>query len=162
MTPPATLHMLCGKIASGKSTLARRLAAEPETVLLSEDHFLSRLYPGEIVDLQDFVRCSGRLREAIGPHIEALLRSGISVVLDFHANTLASRGWMRGLFESAEASHILHLLDATDEECLERLRLRNALGAHDYQISEEVFAIFTSHFAPPSEDEGFTLRVSRT
>jgi predicted kinase len=33
----STLHMLCGKIAAGKSTLARQLADVPFTVLLSED-----------------------------------------------------------------------------------------------------------------------------
>ncbi len=31
----ATLHLLCGKIASGKSTLATRLAEAPNTVRLS-------------------------------------------------------------------------------------------------------------------------------
>lgn len=37
---PPTLHMLCGKIASGKSTLARRLADADSTVLLVEDEWL--------------------------------------------------------------------------------------------------------------------------
>ena len=158
MPPPATLHMLCGKIASGKSTLAARLAAAPGAVLLSEDHLLARLYPGEILSLEDFVRCSGRLRAAIGPHVEALLRAGVSVVLDFQANTPASRAWMRGLFERAGAGHVLHWLDASDAACLARLRARNAAGAHDYQVSDEDFAVFTRHFVPPGADEGFEVR----
>ncbi|KFF47391.1 MULTISPECIES: AAA family ATPase [Pseudomonas] len=33
-----TLHLLCGKIASGKSTLAKTLAAEHAAIVLSEDH----------------------------------------------------------------------------------------------------------------------------
>lgn len=33
-----TLHLLCGKIASGKSTLANRLAAEHAAIVLGEDH----------------------------------------------------------------------------------------------------------------------------
>ena len=40
-----TLHMICGKIAAGKSTLARRLADQPNTILISEDVWLSTLYP---------------------------------------------------------------------------------------------------------------------
>ena len=36
-----TLHLLCGKIASGKSTLARELAAGSETLLVSEDAFMA-------------------------------------------------------------------------------------------------------------------------
>ncbi len=47
--------------------------------------------PGEIASLADYVRCTGRLRGAMGRHIENLLRAGNSVVLDFPANTRASR-----------------------------------------------------------------------
>lgn len=109
------LHLMCGKIAAGKSTLAARLAEAPDSVLVSEDQLLARLYPGEIVTLADYVRCAGRLREAIAPHIQALLRGGMSVVLDFPANTLATRAWMRTLFEDAGADHVLHYLRMDDE-----------------------------------------------
>ena len=37
-----TLHLVCGKIAAGKSTLANRLANAPATVLISEDYWMSR------------------------------------------------------------------------------------------------------------------------
>jgi predicted kinase len=57
---PAILHMFCGKIASGKSTLAIGLSQAHGTVLLSEDHFLSKLYPGEISTVEDYARCAGR------------------------------------------------------------------------------------------------------
>jgi predicted kinase len=155
--------MLCGKIASGKSTLAGRLAAEPSTIRLSEDHFLAKLHPDEtVVTLEGFVRRSSRLRDALGPHIEALLRAGVSVVLDFHANTEESRAWMRGLYEAADAGHMLHYLDVADEVCLERLHLRNATGEHAY-VSDQDFAIFTSYFVPPAGTEGFNVRrISQT
>lgn len=80
---PVVLHMVCGKIGSGKSTLTRRLAAQPMTVLISEDDWLARLYPNEIHAIADYARCAGRLRAAMTGHIEALLTAGMSVVLDF-------------------------------------------------------------------------------
>lgn len=43
-----TLHLMCGKIASGKSTLAKSLANEHRAILLSEDHWISQLYAGEV------------------------------------------------------------------------------------------------------------------
>ena len=43
-----TLHLLCGKIASGKSTLAKTLATEHAAIVLSEDQWLASLYPAEI------------------------------------------------------------------------------------------------------------------
>jgi predicted kinase len=149
--------MLCGKVAAGKSTLTRQLAEAPGTILLSEDHLLARLYPGEITTVADYARCAARLRDAIAPHVEALLRSGVSVVLDFPANTLATRAWMRSLFEGAGADHRLHYLDVPDEVCKARLRARNAAGEHDYQTSDAEFDLITSHFVPPTPAEGFNL-----
>jgi predicted kinase len=153
----ATLHLFCGKIASGKSTLAVKLAEAPSTILLCEDHWLAHLYPGEIQSVSEYVRCSGRLREAVGGHVVDLLRVGVSVVLDFPANTVAARTWMRSLFEQVDAAHQLHLLDVPDETCRARLQQRNASGIHDFAPSEADFALITRHFAPPSEAEGFDI-----
>jgi len=159
MTVPVspTLHLVCGKIASGKSTLTRRLAGTPKTVLVTEDDWLSRLFPGEISTLHDYVRCSTRLRGVMGEHVEHLLRAGISVVLDFPANTLETRRWMRSIFEHADAAHCLHYLDVSDEECKERLRRRNSDGAHRFTTSDAEFAVITSYFVAPSSGEGFNI-----
>ena len=154
-----TMHLLCGKIAAGKSTLAQRLAGQPDTVLLSEDDWLSRLYPDEIRSLEDYVDRSAKLRGALGPHIEGLLRNGLSVVLDFPANTRGQRRWMRGLIDNANTMHVLHYLDVPDDVCKARMRQRNAAGAHPFAPNEADFDLFMKHFAPPSADEGFTVKV---
>ena len=154
-----TLHLLCGKIAAGKSTLARRLASAPATVLIGEDQWLSTLYPGEIATLEDYLRCSGRLSEAMGPHVEALLHAGLSVVLDFPANTVGRRRWMRGLFEAAGAAHELHYLEVPDEVCKARLRARNEEGGHDFTTGEADYDLITSYFVPPSPNEGFKVTL---
>jgi predicted kinase len=151
------LHLLCGKIAAGKSTLAASLAAAPDTIQLSEDQVLAGLYPGEITTLADYARCTRRLRETIAPHIEALLRGGVSVVLDFQSNTLATRTWARTVFEAAGADHRLHYLRMDDETCKERLHARNASGAHEYVVSDAEFDQFNSYFVEPGEAEGFNL-----
>lgn len=154
-----TLHLLCGKIAAGKSTLARRLACAPATVLISEDSWLSRLYPGEIASLTDYIRCSSRLGDVMGGHVEALLQAGLCVVLDFPANTPERRRWMRGIFERAGAAHQLHYLKVSDADCKARLRDRNREGAHDFAPSEADYDLITSYFVPPSPDEGFDLKL---
>ena len=151
------LHLVCGKIAAGKSTLTRHLAAHPGTVLISEDVWLSQLYPGEIRTLDDYVRRSGQLRGVVAPHVESLLRAGLSVVLDFPANTLGSRRWMKGIIDRAGVSHVLHYLDTPDEVCKSRLRARNAEGLHPYAATDDEFDAISSHFVPPSGDEGFYL-----
>lgn len=156
-TSEPTLHMLCGKIAAGKSTLARQLGTAERTVTLSEDGWLAALYPGEIGSIPDYLRCSGRLQSVLVPHVAALLRAGLSVVLDFPANTVAQRAWMRDVLERSGAAHRMHLLDVPDAVCLERLRARNAAGTHPFAVTEEQFRRITAAFVPPSEDEVFTV-----
>ncbi len=151
------LHMLCGKIAAGKSTLAARLAQAPSTILIAQDAWMARLYPGELRTAADYVRLVPRLRDAMGPHVTALLRAGLSVVLDWPANTRASRAWMRAVFEAAGADHRLHLLDRPDEVCLARLEARNAGGAHEYLVSRAEFEEITRLFEPPLPEEGFLI-----
>jgi predicted kinase len=155
------LHLVCGKIAAGKSTLTTRLAKAPATVLIREDDWMSVLFADQLKELPDYVRCSAKLRQVIGPHVAALLRVGLSVVLDFPANTVASRAWMRGIVEAAGAAHRLHLLDVPDAVCKARLRARNATGSHVFTVTDAQFDQFTSHFVPPGPAEGFDVVVHR-
>ena len=103
---------MCGKMAAGKSTYARGLARTKNAVLLVQDEFLGALYPGEIRSIEDFVRCSARVRDTLSLHVQDLLSRGVSVVLDFPGNTRAQRQWFRELFEGASVEHELHFIDA--------------------------------------------------
>jgi predicted kinase len=78
MSGQPKLYFLCGKMAAGKSTLARELARRENAILLVQDELLVRLFPGEIVDIPGFVKYSSRLRNALAAHICSLLSSGIS------------------------------------------------------------------------------------
>jgi predicted kinase len=124
----ATLYLICGKIASGKTTLARQLAAEHGAAIICEDEWLVRL-EANIESFDDFVIQARRLRAAMTPHVVQLLRLGTSVVLDCPANTPNDRAWMRSLFEAAHADHELHVIDAPDDLCKTRLRSRNSRTA---------------------------------
>ncbi|QDO97855.1 ATP-binding protein [Ferrovibrio terrae] len=152
-----TLHLVCGKIAAGKSTLSAELGAAPGTVTLAEDAWLAQLYPGEILTVADYVRCAARLREAVTPHVESLLRAGLSVVLDFPANTRANRAWMRGIIDRTGAKHRLYWLDVPDEVCRARLRQRNAAGMHDFAASDAEYDAITAYFTAPQVDENFEV-----
>ena len=154
---PSTLHLLCGKIASGKSTLAARLGASDGTVVIAEDVWLNALFGDQMSTVSDYVRCAAKLRAAIGPHVAALLNAGVSVVLDFPANTIETRQWARGILDGTEAAHQLHLLNVPDEICLARLQARNAEGDHPFAATEDQFRQITRHFVPPSPDEGFHI-----
>ena len=154
---PATLHLLSGKIASGKSTLAAELATAPRTVLISEDAWLSTLFGDQMTSIPDYLRCAAKLREVMAPHVVALLKTGSSVVLDFPANTVETRRWMRAVIDAAGVDHVLHLLDMPDALCLERMKARNTAGDHPFTVTEYQFHQITRAYEPPSPEEGFTI-----
>ena len=89
-----------------------------------------------------------------------LLKSGNHVVLDFQANTKAGRRFFRSVFEQADAAHVLHFVQTSDQLCLERIAKRNIErpeGSH--HLTEEVFALVSSYFQVPEAAEGFNIKV---
>lgn len=158
MNTSTKLVFFCGKMASGKSTLARDLAKRENAVLLVQDEFLDALFPGEITDLAGFLRCSARLRSALAQHVCDLLLRGISVVLDFPGNTKAQRVWFRELIERANVEHELHFVDAPDALCKGQLAERSKSRPADAPWTTDAeFAAITVYFQPPSEDEHFNV-----
>ncbi|WP_175778886.1 AAA family ATPase [Burkholderia anthina] len=155
----AVLHMVCGKIASGKSTLTARLMDRSRTVLISEDQWIARLYPNEIHTLTDYVSRAARMKAVLSEHLQALLAAGLSVVLDFPFNTPDTRAWGRVLFQAAGCAHRLHYLDVSDEICKARLAARNLSGGHPFRTSEEQYDQITRYFVPPALGEGFNTIV---
>jgi predicted kinase len=151
------LLFLCGRMAAGKSTLARQLASDARAALLVEDDFLARLFPDQVVDLAAYVMYSGRIREVLAPHICSLLSLGLSVVLDFPANSRRQRAWFRRLIDDSGAEHELHFVDVPDEVCLRQLKLRSAGIAEERWTSEAEFHLVNAYFEPPTADEGFHI-----
>ena len=158
MSSAAKLIFLCGKMAAGKSTLARDLADREKAVLLVQDALLETLFPGEITDIQGFVMRSTRLKDALTPLVCALLSKGISMVLDFPGNTRAQRAWFRELVERANVEHELHFVDASDALCKRQLRERSkGLPAYTRWTSDAEFEAITAYFQAPAEDEKFKV-----
>jgi len=152
-----TLHLMCGKIASGKSTLAQLLAEEQRALVLSEDQWLSRLYPEQIKSVADYLRCARQIRGVLGPLVIDVLSAGVSVVLDFPANTVADRQWLRGLADTAKVPHCLHYLAVDDDTCRARLHARNALAEHEFAASDAEFDLISSYFQVPEVGEGLEI-----
>jgi len=159
-SPRACLHFLCGKAGAGKSTVARRLAAAHHAILLCEDIWLVRLYGDRMKTFDDYRAFAQRAKTVVGPLVTDLLAAGQNVVLDFPANTRASRAWFRSLFEAAGAAHVLHYVDVPDGTCLQRIEQRNVErpeGSH--HLTKEDLDLVSSFFEPPAEAEGFRIEV---
>ena len=159
----ATLHFICGKAGAGKTTLARRLGESLPAIVFCEDEWICKL-GFEIKSLADFAQASARCRSLIDPLAVELLRLGVSVVFDFAGNTSSARRWVRELCAAATADHVLHLIEASDAQCLANIHRRNEekpAGLYWGEVSDEIFHAVTAYFDPPQAGEGFRLVVHR-
>src|SRR5262245_48269132 len=157
------LHFICGKAGAGKTTLARELRRTLPAVAFVEDEWIDTL-GFEIKSLADFRVASIKVRKLIASLTSDLLRLGVSVVFAFAGNTRKDRQWVRGIFQDANADHLLHVIEATDEQCLANIHRRNEEkppGIYSGYVSDETFHAVTAHFQPPQEDEGFRVQVCR-
>jgi predicted kinase len=162
MSEKTSLHFFCGKMAAGKSTLARKLAEKNNAILLVEDEWLLQLFPDEIATIADYVKYAARLKTIMQSHLTSLLSLGISVVMDFPANTLNQRQWFRGLYETADVAHILHFLDVSDEVCKQQLRERSRGKTKGSAFTtDSEFEAITKYFQTPSNNEGFNMLVHK-
>ena len=155
----AALHFICGKAGAGKTTLARELGRTLPAVVICEDEWLDML-GFEIRSIEDFGKASSKWRSLIGSLATELLRLGVSVVFDFAGNTMKSRRWVRAVFEAANADHVLHVIEASDSQCLANIRWRNhekPSGVYWGHVTDETFHRVTVYFAPPRPEEGFRI-----
>jgi predicted kinase len=156
------LFFLSGKMASGKSTLAKQLAERENAMLFVQDDWLDALYPNLIVNVASYIEYSGRINRTLKPYVVESLKRGVSVVLDFPANTLNQRAWFRSIIDDAGVDHELHYLDTPDEICKAQLKSRSAhLPPGTKWTTEADFELIASHFRAPGQDEGFNVIVHK-
>lgn len=158
----ATLHAMCGKMAAGKSTLSRQLAEQHGAVLICEDIWLQQLYGDAIAGFDDYLVHARRLKAVVAPHVEDLLRKGVSVVLDFPANVPAQRAWIRAIVAASGAAHVLHFVDTPHARCIEQLERRNReRPPGSMPMTVEQFEAISALFVPPAPEEGFNVHTYR-
>ena len=158
MTAKGKLFFFAGKMASGKSTLAKQLAAREHAMLFEQDRWIETLFPNMIVNVATYIEYSGRINKLIAPIVVDVLSRGISVVMDFPGNTRNQRAWFRSIIEAAGVEHELHYLDTPDALCKAQLKARSAhLPPGTKWTTDEDFELIASHFRPPSPEEGFNV-----
>lgn len=153
------LHFVSGKLGSGKTTLAKKLAEQYNMLLISEDIWLEKLFPTEIVNFQNYIHYSKRLRDLLATHVVELLKIKISVIFDFAGNTPEERAWVKAIIDRAKVKHILHYIDVPDEICRIRFKKRNLQLLEGSKIvTDEEFDAINRYFIPPQPQENFNLK----
>jgi predicted kinase len=150
---------MAGAIASGKTTLARKIAADSNAVFFSIDEWVSKVgHP--VVGFKEYTRYHRPCREIIGKLARELLEKGLSVVLDFGGNGDTEREWARGIYKDLDCTHELYFLNTPPEVCATRFRKRNedpTKAIREESLIEARNAGIKNFFQPPAPEDGFNV-----
>ena len=150
MTPGDRLQprlvLLCGLPASGKTTLARRLAESYGAVRFDPDEWESALG----VDPFDEA-FQTRLEGQFWDLTQRLLTLGTSVILEWGFWARSERDEIRETARTLGVAVELRFLDVPYEELMRRVVARHASGG--IAISESHMEGYRAIFQPPTDDE---------
>jgi len=143
------LFLICGLPGSGKTTLARQLEVEYMALRLTPDEWMARIV-GDGYD-----EAKRAIVETIQWEIaERLLSLGVNVILDYGFWGRSERDDFRARAKALGARAMVKFLDASREELLQRLAVRNAaLPADTFHVNEEQLDLWISWFQIPTADE---------
>ncbi len=140
------LVLLCGLPASGKTALAREIAAAYGAVRFDPDEWELALGVDPFdAEFQD------RLEAQFARLTERLLALGVSVILEWGFWAREERDEKRDLGRSLGAAVELRFLDVPYDELLRRVVDRRADGG--LAITESHMDAYRRSFQPPTEDE---------
>ncbi len=145
----ATLHLTVGLPGVGKTTLARRIAAETSAVRLTPDEWMQPLF-GES-------DAGGRRDVLEGQLIHVAwqaLGAGADVILDFGCWSPEERWSLRAVADLAGARFWLHHVELDEAERRARATARWRSTPHEtFPMSDADHDRFLAGFQPPSSAE---------
>lgn len=165
------IHLVCGPIGAGKTTIARSIANEFGAIRFSEDEWLEKLFvpdaPYGLMDespdviaawaIEKYQRC----RNQIWLVCQQLLSNRLPVVLDGAAATKEQRDQIRGKAEDSGVGFMLHYVTADQTTRRQRVLNRNTEKGMTYSlhVTEGMFDLMESFFETPSASELINARL---
>jgi len=145
----ATMLLMVGLPAAGKTTRAKELAAAHQALRLTPDHWMIPLFGDSLADGKRFA-LEGRL---ISVALQAL-RLGTSVVFDFGLWGRDERSALRWLARSVGASCQVIYLPVDKDVQLARIAYRQATEPHrTFPMSEAEVDAWRKQFQVPDANE---------
>lgn len=148
----AKVHIMCGKIASGKTTYAKKLSEKHRAVILSVDDLMQKLYdrcPGEKQHTETVKRIMNYFYELA----EDAVSKGIDVILDYGYWTRADRKRTREYFEGKGIKTALYYIQVPEKTRLSQLERRNKTLKDSQIIEENMREKLDAYFEEPDKCE---------
>lgn len=168
------IHLICGPIGAGKTTIANQLAEQHSAIRFSEDEWLSNLFipdapenlldqPIEVVAAwasEKYQRCRGQ----IWPVCEQILQQDVHVVLDGAAANKEQRDKIRQKAIKVGVGFKLYYVTTDTETRRSRVLERNVKGGETYsiEVTPIMFEFMEKFFEIPDESELSAAEIIHT
>lgn len=147
----SSVHLICGFMGTGKTTIARRLAMQMNAVRLTHNEFMTDLYGADIPE-SEFQSKWDKVDKLIWNLAEQIVCAGGNVILDYGFWSRESRQ------KAVERAKIFcdnitfHQVECDFETAKQRLRERDA-----GRLDEETFDALAKKYEPVGTDERFDV-----
>jgi predicted kinase len=152
------VHFIFGAQGAGKSTYARKLAAETGAVIFSIDEWMGALFAADMPQPPDLGWILGRVSRCermIWATARQVALCGGNVVLDLGFMKAAGRSAFLELAQADKLSVQIHFVDADTALRRQRVLQRNAdKGAtFSFEVTPAMFNFMEGQFERPTEAE---------
>ena len=149
------IHLICGRICSGKSTLAEALSRESGAVLLSCDELMTTLFPEPLGENYD--AAAARAKAYLHNQAARLARSGMDVILDWGFWRRDERESVRSFYAGWGIETRWHCVEPAGEDWQRNIRARSEAvraGATDvYELDEGLLDKMNRLYEAPAPEE---------
>lgn len=153
MTLKPTVHILCGFIGDGKTTLAKQLETVTGAVRITEDEWLIQIV-GNAPTFARYDIYDGRVCGLSSDVAFQLSEKGIDVINEDEGWGRAKRDILRKRAECTGAQVVMCWRDTSIETIRERVRQRTLTIASDaFTITDDLLVDFLQYWEPPSREE---------
>lgn len=148
------VHLICGKICSGKSVYAKSLAREENAVILSCDEVTYDLFDNDLGTRHD--EMSRRLQAYLLKKAVQIARAGTDVILEWGFWSEQDREAATAYFASANIPVRWHYIHVSDEQWKANIASRNAAvlagTSPDYFVDDGLLLKLASRFEEPAKE----------
>ncbi|MFC1887224.1 AAA family ATPase [Candidatus Cloacimonadota bacterium] len=150
-------HVICGFIASGKTTFAKKLEDETGAIRFTKDDWIIEIFGNDLTteELEQYDDPIIRLAEDIAFRC---LRSGKDIIIDDGLWVREQRDDMRNRIQNAGAECKLYYMNCSMELMRQRALGRKKNKAKDsFHVDEVMFDHYLKYFQPMEDDEEYLL-----
>ena len=153
-----TAHLIYGPTAAGKSTYARRLAADAHGVRFAVDEWMCALFGADVPDRMDMALVMPRVARCqaqVWSVARQILGVGTNVVLELGLLRKADRDSIKAKVEQEGFVALFHFVDAELPIRRQRLLQRNTEKGptYSFDVTPAMFEAIESYFERPTESE---------